>query len=131
MDLKLDWYRRNGYVVIDHMGDLDVYTMRRLWELSRYLVSIGESRHILNLEALEFLDSAGLGAIVGALKRLRAEGGSLYIVCTQQRILLPFRATGLIKAFPIFDTVDEAVASLAQMMKGLLSSGGLWEPHHD
>jgi len=43
---------------------------------------------------VEFLDSAGLGVLVGGLKRVRAHDGSLDLVCTQERILKIFRITG-------------------------------------
>ncbi len=58
---------------------------------------------------VEFLDSTGLGVLVGGLKRVRAHDGSLDLVCTQERILKIFRITGLTKVFGIHDTVDEAI----------------------
>ena len=53
------------------------------------------------MENVEFLDSTGLGVLVGGLKRVRAHDGSLRLVCTQERILKIFRITGLTKVFPI------------------------------
>ena len=61
------------------------------------------------MEKVEFLDSTGLGVLVGGLKRVRAHDGSLDLVCTQERILKIFRITGLTKVFGIHDTVDEAI----------------------
>src|SRR5450631_3544177 len=66
---------------------------------------------IVNLERVEFLDSTGLGVLVGGLKRVRAHDGSLDLVCTQERILKIFRITGLTKVFGIHDTVDEAITA--------------------
>ena len=54
---------------------------------------------------------AGLGVLVGGLKRVRAHDGSLDLVCTQERILKIFRITGLTKVFGIHDSVDEAIAA--------------------
>ena len=56
------------------------------------------------MEGVEFLDSTGLGVLVGGLKRVRAHDGSLRLVCTQERILKIFRITGLTKVFPIHAT---------------------------
>ena len=58
-----------------------------------------------------FLDSTGLGVLVGGLKRVRAHDGSLDLVCTQQRILKIFRITGLTEVFGIYETVDQAIAA--------------------
>ena len=53
------------------------------------------------MEGVDFLDSTGLGVLVGGLKRVRAHEGTLRLVCTQERILKIFRITGLTKVFPI------------------------------
>jgi anti-sigma B factor antagonist len=63
------------------------------------------------MERVDFLDSTGLGVLVGGLKRVRAHDGSLRLVCTQERILKIFRITGLTKVFPIHASVDEAVGA--------------------
>src|SRR5215467_9767792 len=74
-------------------------------------VNNGHYQLIVNMEKVEFLDSTGLGVLVGGLKRVRAHDGSLDLVCTQERILKIFRITGLTKVFGIHDTVDEAIAN--------------------
>jgi anti-sigma B factor antagonist len=56
---------------------------------------------VVDLEAVEFLDSTGLGVLVGGLKKVRTYGGSLELVCTQERLLKIFRITGLSKVFAI------------------------------
>ena len=77
-----------------------------LRELLIDLVSKDNHQLIVNLERVEFLDSTGLGVLVGGLKRVRAHDGSLNLVCTQERMLKLFRVTGLTKAFGIHETVD-------------------------
>ena len=75
------------------------------------LVSSGQYHLVVDMEGVEFLDSTGLGVLVGGLKRVRAHEGSLRLVCTQERILKIFRITGLTKVFPIHGSVEEAVAA--------------------
>ena len=74
------------------------------------LVSQGKHQIIVDLEGVDFLDSTGLGVLVGGLKRLRSHDGDLTLVCTHQRILKVFEITGLTKVFAIHSSVDEAVA---------------------
>jgi len=92
-------------------GEIDVYTAPKLREQLIDLVSNGQYHLIVDMEGVEFLDSTGLGVLVGGLKRVRAHEGSLHLVCTQERILKIFRITGLTKVFPIYSSVDEAVAA--------------------
>ena len=111
MDLKLGHYSKDGIEVIDVAGTIDIDTAPRLRELLIDLVSTNSYQLIVNLERVEFLDSTGLGVLVGGLKRVRAHDGSLDLVCTQERILKIFRITGLTNVFAIHDTVDQAIAA--------------------
>jgi anti-sigma B factor antagonist len=109
VDLKLDHHTKEGIEIVDVEGEIDVYTAPRLRELLIELVNSGFYQLVVNMEKVEFLDSTGLGVLVGGLKRVRARDGSLDLVCTQERILKIFRITGLTKVFGIHDSVDEAI----------------------
>ena len=111
MDLKLDHHTQDGIEVVDVEGEIDVYTAPRLRELLIELVNVGHYQLVVNMEKVEFLDSTGLGVLVGGLKRVRAHDGSLDLVCTQERILKIFRITGLTKVFGIHSSVGEAIAA--------------------
>lgn len=115
MDLSLSTRSETGaageYTVVVVGGEIDVYTAPKLREQLIDLVSSGQYHLVVDMEAVEFLDSTGLGVLVGGLKRVRAHEGSLRLVCTQERILKIFRITGLTKVFPIYGTVEEAVAA--------------------
>ena len=111
MDLKLGHRAQDGIEVIDVQGEIDMYTAPRLRELLIDLVSKGSYQLVVNLDKVGFLDSTGLGMLVGGLKRVRAHDGSLDLVCTQQRILKILRIAGLTEVFGIYETVDQAIAA--------------------
>ena len=111
MDLKLGHHAKDGIEDIDVQGEIDMYTAPRLRELLIDLVSKGSYQLVVNLDKVGFLDSTGLGVLVGGLKRVRAHDGSLDLVCTQQRILKIFRITGLTEVFGIYETADQAIAA--------------------
>jgi anti-sigma B factor antagonist len=111
VNLKLGHYNKDGIEVIDVGGKIDISTAVRLRELLIDLVSKDNYQLIVNLDRVEFLDSTGLGVLLGGLKRVRAHDGSLDLVCTQERILKLFRTTGLAKVFGIHETVDRAIAA--------------------
>lgn len=100
---------RQPFTVLAVKGEVDVYTAPRLREKLVELVSQGNRQVVVDLEGVDFLDSTGLGVLVGGLKRLRSQDGDLTLVCTQQRILKVFEITGLTKVFSIFSAVDDAV----------------------
>jgi anti-sigma B factor antagonist len=112
MELGLDVDdSRTPFTVLAVNGEVDVYSAPRLRERLVDLVSQGHRQIVVDLEGVDFLDSTGLGVLVGGLKRLRSHGGDLSLVCTQPRILKVFEITGLTTVFSISPTVDEATAT--------------------
>ena len=111
MDLSLST-REEGEpprTIVEVGGEIDVYTAPRLREQLVDLVADGKYHIVVDMERVDFLDSTGLGVLVGGLKRVRAHDGSLRLVCTQERILKIFRITGLTKVFPIHSSIEEAL----------------------
>ena len=114
MELTLNVYSDSPETtVIAVSGEIDVYTAPKLREKLVSLVESGSYHLIVDMEGVEFLDSTGLGVLVGGLKRVRAHDGDIDIVCTQGRILRIFKITGLSNVFAIYDTVDDALAAVS------------------
>ncbi|WP_244788818.1 anti-sigma factor antagonist BldG [Streptomyces sp. BJ20] len=111
MDLSLSTETVGDRTIVRVGGEIDVYTAPKLREQLVELVNDGSFHLVVDMEGVDFLDSAGLGVLVGGLKRVRAHEGSLRLVCNQERILKIFRITGLTKVFPIHTSVEEAVAA--------------------
>jgi anti-sigma B factor antagonist len=123
VDLKLGHYSKDGIEVVNVEGEIDIYTAPRLRELLIDLVSKNSYQLVVNLEKVGFLDSTGLGVLVGGLKRVRPHDGSLDLVCTQERILKIFKITGLTTVFGIYQTVDQAIAAQKGRRLGNVSPG--------
>ena len=111
MELGLDVTESDGATVLTVRGEVDVYTAPKLREKLVELVAQRRYRIIVDLEAVDFLDSTGLGVLVGGLKRVRGHDGDLSLVCTHQRILKVFEITGLTKVFTIHDSLDAALGT--------------------
>jgi anti-sigma B factor antagonist len=92
-------------------GDVDVASAPRVRE---QLISIVTERTpfvILDLDGVGFLDSTGLGVIVGVLKRARTHGGDLRLVCTQPNVRRVFEITALDRTMPLSASPEEAVSA--------------------
>ena len=111
VELSLATRSEGDRSVLEVGGEIDVYTAPKLREQFAQLVDEGRYDLVVDLENVAFLDSTGLGVLVGGLKRVRSHDGSLRLVCTQDRILKIFRITGLTKVFPIYDSVEDALAA--------------------
>lgn len=118
MNLTINVNRTDSVTVVDLAGELDAFTSLDLRETVARLIEEGARDFVINLERVEFIDSVGLGTLVGCLKRSAEHGGSISLVCTNPQILKVFDITGLSKIFAIYRTVDEAIQRTAPVASG-------------
>lgn len=104
-------------------GEIDVYTAPELRQRVIHLLDNGSLHIIADLCGVDFLDSTGLGALVGSLKRLRMRGGSLKLVTGGGRILQIFRITGLTHAFALHSSVSDAITADEHWQETLAAQG--------
>ncbi len=111
MDLSLVTRQADDVTIVSVGGEIDVYTAPKLRDKITELVGAGQYHLVIDMESVEFLDSTGLGVLVGGLKKVRAHDGAMEIVCNQDRLLKIFRITGLAKVFTIHDCQADALAA--------------------
>jgi anti-sigma B factor antagonist len=111
VDLTLTTREEAGRTVVVVGGEIDVYTAPKLRDKITELVNGGHHDLLVDLEAVEFLDSTGLGVLVGGLKKVRAQDGSMALICSQDRLLKIFRITGLAKVFVIHPSAAAALGA--------------------
>ncbi len=97
--------------VLQVTGEVDVYNAPALREQVRELAAKGAVHLIADLGRVDFIDSTGLGALVGGVKRLREAGGSLALAISTPRILRIFQLTGLTKALAVQPSVADALTA--------------------
>jgi len=110
VDLSLETRHEDGHTIIEVGGEIDVYTAPKLRDKITELVGNGNYHLVIDMEKVDFLDSTGLGVLVGGLKKVRAHDGSMRLICNQERLLKIFRITGLAKVFVIHGSQAEALA---------------------
>ncbi|WP_030526560.1 STAS domain-containing protein [Phycicoccus jejuensis] len=111
MELSVTTSHHDDVSVVTVEGEVDVYTAAQLRQTLDQEIADGHTRLVVDLDAVSFLDSTGLGVLVGRLKTVRNSSGWLRIVCTSDRILRVFRITGLDKVFGIHGTLDDALGA--------------------
>lgn len=99
---SVDESRRVALVSV--VGAIDYYTVGQLREQIVELMSVeGWDRMVLDLRGISFIDSAGLGVVVGTLKRARSLGKDLILAVTSSRVLRVFEIVELHRLFLIVD----------------------------
>ena len=108
-DLTLDVKEESGVAVLHVIGSVDLTTAPALRGRLLDLIADGHTCIVTDLSETDFLDSTGLGALVGALKRLRTRDGEMRLVCAEGQVRKAFAITRLDRVFPIHDTLDAAL----------------------
>ncbi|MGH2731268.1 MAG: STAS domain-containing protein [Actinomycetota bacterium] len=106
--VEIDITDADDYRVMTPTGDLDVYTVGSLRDAIGRLIDEGTPKVVVDLDGVPFMDSSGLGALMGGVRRLREAGGDLAIACTREQHLKLFTITGFGEGVSIAPTVEEA-----------------------
>lgn len=113
MDIKVNVRETPGdCYVVDIAGEIDVYTSPKVKDAIGALIDRGVYNLVIDLQRVRYIDSTGLGVLIGGLKRVREHGGSVNLVCTNPQIRKIFDITGLVKIFGIFESDDAAMKAL-------------------
>ncbi len=112
MEFTVDRRLVEGVEVIELEGRLDLFTAPILRNVLIEVLVPECTGVVLDLEAVDSLDSTALGLLAGALKRVRQNGGSVQLVCTHIQILQIFRIIGFTRVFGIHPSVQDAVTAI-------------------
>lgn len=114
IDLKSD--DASGTLIFKLRGSLDIATSPTVRAALTDATDKGQKHLIVDLSQLEFLDSTGLGALIGAHRRATEHGGSLRIVVTDGPIFRLLNITGLIRVLAVYHTLEDARGDHARLV---------------
>ncbi len=101
---------RDEMTVVSATGEIDLATSPAL--RNRLQDAIGQRRIVIvDLSDVTFIDSTGLGVLIGGLRRVNESGGEMRIVVTDPRVLKIFEITGLTELFSIRSSLAEATSA--------------------
>ena len=100
--------RDDGIGVVTPQGRLNMVSARRLKEILSELVGAGTTRIVVDMGETSFMDSSGLGALIGGLKSARQAGGDLRIARVSPAVMTVFELTNLDRVLRARETVENA-----------------------
>jgi anti-sigma B factor antagonist len=108
-DLSIHVHVSGGMHVFELIGSLDIATAPTVRAALLEASERGDHRLIVDLTKLEFLDSTGLGALIGGQRRAKEFDGDVRLVASEGQILRLLRITGLLNVFSVYPTLDAAL----------------------
>ncbi|MCD6309758.1 MAG: STAS domain-containing protein [Candidatus Eremiobacteraeota bacterium] len=95
-------------------GDVDLYTVSLLKETVQNLMDKGHSDIVIDLENVIYMDSTGLGAIVGIYRRMKEKKGKIYLICPNPQVGRVFHSTGLSQIFFFYENEADFVKKIEE-----------------
>jgi anti-sigma B factor antagonist len=110
--LEIHVENAGAYTLCRPVGELDAYTVSQFREALAELAS--SPRLLIDLSEVPFMDSAGLGALIGGIRRAREADGEVSVACSRPTLTRLLHTTGFDRIVPVTETVHEAAEALAQ-----------------
>lgn len=109
-DLSIHVHKNGETHVFELSGSLDLATAPTVRAALLEAADRGDHKIVVDLNRVEFLDSTGLGALIGAQRRAKEEGGEIRLVVPDGQILRLLRITGLLKIFGVYAVLEDALS---------------------
>ena len=98
------------YALCRPVGELDAYTVSTFRDALSSLAA--QPRLVIDLSEVPFMDSAGLGALIGGIRRTRENGGEVAVACSRPTLTRLLHTTGFDRIVPVTETLDDAVVAV-------------------
>jgi anti-sigma B factor antagonist len=112
MDFAITHHAIGEIAVVQLSGWIEIASAPQLRDTLISLIDDGHLHLVVDLSEVVFLDSTGLGVLIGLLHRLRSRDGSLVLAGAKDRVYKVFHTTQLTKVLTFTDTVDDAMTAI-------------------
>ncbi len=109
LNIELD-HTDSGLTICRPVGELDAFTVSQFRQALAELAS--SSKLLIDMSGVPFVDSAGLGALIGGIRRARELGGDVAVACNRPTLTRLLRTTGFDRIVTVAETIEEAAAAL-------------------
>ena len=110
LDIQLE--NGDGHVICRPVGELDAFTVSQFRQALAELAS--NPRILIDMSGVPFVDSAGLGALIGGSRRARELGGDVAVSCNRPTLTRLLHTTGFDRIVTVTETVESAAAALLE-----------------
>lgn len=110
--LEIEVHDDHAYTLCRPKGELDAYTVGQFREALSSVASA--TKLLIDLSEVPFMDSAGLGALIGGIRRAREAGGDVAVACSRPTLTRLLHTTGFDRIVPVRENVNDAVSALSE-----------------
>jgi anti-sigma B factor antagonist len=107
----------SNITIITLQGSLDASSVHQFQSFTE--VSSAADPVVIDLSGVDFLDSSGLGAVVGIARKKREQGGEVVLACMNDKVRKVFEITQVYKLFDIYDDIEAAAMNVEKKRNSL------------
>jgi anti-sigma B factor antagonist len=109
-DLRITQGLSEGWLqIVTLEGELDAYTAPKLQEAVTSALDEGVAWLIIDLAAVDYIDSVGLGILIGSVKRAGEREGNIAVVCSRRNVRRVFEVSGTAEMLNVVEGLPRAV----------------------
>lgn len=108
--MKLEKFRYDDIVILKFTGEFDTFNLPAFSERIDRMISLGDTKLVLDLHLLTFINSAALGYLIKTHKTLAQQGGEMVLARPSKFLRKTLVTLGLDSMFKIFETAEAGVA---------------------
>ncbi|MDR1841424.1 MAG: STAS domain-containing protein [Holophagales bacterium] len=117
-DLSIQVRKLDGASVVEPCGFINAHTVRQFEAALEKLISEGHYNILLKCDNLNYISSAGLGAIMGQIETVRENGGDIMLSNLRESVFLIFDTLGFTQLYRVFEQEEDALGALMGTKKG-------------
>ena len=114
-DLKIEVRSEGIVAIVEPVGYINAHTARDFEKTLQLLIEKNQHNIVINCRGLEYIASAGLGAIMGYIDTIRDNNGDIRMSNVNQTVFNIFEVLGFTHLYSIFDTEDLAIRSFEKL----------------
>ena len=112
-DMKVDFVRKGSALIVQLQGEIDHHAAAEIrTKVDTYITGSNVEVLIMDFSNIHFMDSSGIGMVMGRYQNMKRLGGSFCIVGVQQGIKRILEMSGLLGFVPVYETQEDFLEGL-------------------
>lgn len=112
--MQINKTKQQDVVICNINGDIDINSSPDIRKAFDELANAKQKKIVISLKDVSYIDSSGLATLVEMLKKAKGYGGRIKLSNLGDKVKGLFEITKLVKIFDIYETQEEAMASLKE-----------------
>lgn len=110
--MEITQNKQNGTVIVSIQGRMDAITAPAFDRELEQIMNAGEISLVVDMNALDYISSAGLRSFLMVAKKLKGVSGKIVLASPREVVRDVFGISGFNQIFPIADSIEEALAAM-------------------